>query len=452
MNRVILITCCLCICSLTWAQSNNYSFHNFSEKNGLVDNIIFCMLKDSKGILWVGTQNGLSRFDGSHFHNFKRKRDRNSLPHNAIESICEDRQGNIWGGTDKGFFCFSPNNNLFKNFDAPKDCYDNIGHNIICDKQGNIYASTTLELIKFNPNDNKFELVISSKPDQDSFFHFKLGKNRMLYDEMNHGIWLASPNGLNFYDIQKNKLLNHTNMPNQDLFTIRSTSALALSPTGKIWFSDNTNRVLIELDPKTKSILQKLSYKEEADLDRINSMMIDKQERIWLSNWSYNIICIHTKNQNRIDHIKSIDDDNTSIASNFFWDALEDENGSVWIGTASGISIFNSDKKIFRASGLPTKIPELVSTAIYCITENPKDKSWWISTSKNDIIEYFPEKSTYNIYHPNRFPSNTLGLKPGNVFHIYFVNDDVLVTTGYGAWQRKKGSRSFTLKQEKKSL
>jgi ligand-binding sensor domain-containing protein len=155
--RIILI---LITSGKLGAQENQHTFHNLNEKDGLVENLVFCLLKDSRGILWVGTQNGLSRFDGSHFYNFKRTRDKNSLPHNAIECLTEDSNGNIWGGTDNGIFRYSPSINKFDIFQSPSNAVDNVIHNITCDKTGAIYATTTFSLIKLDAHKQSFVNVI----------------------------------------------------------------------------------------------------------------------------------------------------------------------------------------------------------------------------------------------------------------------------------------------------
>jgi len=57
----------------TVAQENSFVFSQLKEQDGLSDNTVNCFLKDSRGIVWIGTYNGLNRFDGSHFFVYKKK-------------------------------------------------------------------------------------------------------------------------------------------------------------------------------------------------------------------------------------------------------------------------------------------------------------------------------------------------------------------------------------------
>ena len=79
-----------------------YLLH-WTEKDGLSDNRVFALLKDQRGMLWIGTSNGLSRFDGKEFENFQYDpKDRTSVGANHVMRLMESKEGNIWVGTDGG--------------------------------------------------------------------------------------------------------------------------------------------------------------------------------------------------------------------------------------------------------------------------------------------------------------------------------------------------------------
>jgi len=84
--------------------SQKYPFRNFLEKDGLPSPIVRSILQDSEGFIWIGTTNGLSRFDGIEFKNLKKDK---GPQENVINSLLEDREGNIWVGGRKGLNCFS---------------------------------------------------------------------------------------------------------------------------------------------------------------------------------------------------------------------------------------------------------------------------------------------------------------------------------------------------------
>jgi ligand-binding sensor domain-containing protein len=82
---------------------DNLRFEHFTSENGLSENVVYAVFQDSKGYLWIGTHDGLNRYDGCGFKKFRHDpADSNSLPDNTIKSICEDGQGNIWLATNGG--------------------------------------------------------------------------------------------------------------------------------------------------------------------------------------------------------------------------------------------------------------------------------------------------------------------------------------------------------------
>ena len=74
-------------------------WHNYTTEDGLAGNIVYSILQDSKGALWFGTDNGLSRFDGVHWVNVRVD---NGLKNKDVYAIVEDTQGDIWVGTRGG--------------------------------------------------------------------------------------------------------------------------------------------------------------------------------------------------------------------------------------------------------------------------------------------------------------------------------------------------------------
>jgi signal transduction histidine kinase/streptogramin lyase len=83
-------------------MAGDYRAVNWNYTNGLLYGRTNCFLKDINGFLWVGTQNGLNRFDGSHFKNYLKNSGNHSIAGNTVYSLVEDSLHNIWAGTDIG--------------------------------------------------------------------------------------------------------------------------------------------------------------------------------------------------------------------------------------------------------------------------------------------------------------------------------------------------------------
>src|ERR1700749_2202819 len=95
---LLLVAPWLCL-----AQPQSLQFEHFGTRDGLSQININCILQDSRGFMWIGTRNGLNRYDGYKFltYRYDLKND-SSLSNNMITALAEDHDGNIWVATQNG--------------------------------------------------------------------------------------------------------------------------------------------------------------------------------------------------------------------------------------------------------------------------------------------------------------------------------------------------------------
>jgi len=99
MNKIKYLVSFIFILLVNITAGQQFYTHNFNINNGLPDNTISVIFKDSRGLLWLGTNAGLARFDGIEFTVFSSL---DGLAGNTIKSITEDKDGNIWIGCFNG--------------------------------------------------------------------------------------------------------------------------------------------------------------------------------------------------------------------------------------------------------------------------------------------------------------------------------------------------------------
>jgi ligand-binding sensor domain-containing protein/two-component sensor histidine kinase len=162
--------CIACLFLLTEiavrAQVQDYRFFHYSSDEGLIDNTANCFLKDRNGFLWIGTNSGLSRFDGFSFTNYTcNPSDSLSLSGNQVTRLFEDAQGRIWISThDNGLSVYNPQTNRFKRFmfdpGKPSGVPSNNPTAICTDSQGRIWVGFFGKgLAQYNPMNDSFELT-----------------------------------------------------------------------------------------------------------------------------------------------------------------------------------------------------------------------------------------------------------------------------------------------------
>jgi two-component system sensor histidine kinase ChiS len=114
-------------------------FTQFTEKEGLSGNVVFCMLEDTKGNLWFGTWGGgVCRYDGKSFTRFTEKQ---GLSNNDVRSILEDKSGNLWFGTWGGGVC-RYDGEKFTRFSEKEGLAGNVVYSMLEDPLGNLWFGT----------------------------------------------------------------------------------------------------------------------------------------------------------------------------------------------------------------------------------------------------------------------------------------------------------------------
>ncbi|MEO8085351.1 MAG: two-component regulator propeller domain-containing protein [Bacteroidota bacterium] len=117
-SRFILIFLCTSFAVVAEMASTSLFFKNYSTANGLSNNTVNCLHKDSHGFVWIGTDNGLNRFDGTNFKIFKYNiNDPLSLPNNQIFCLLEDGDSNLWVSTNHGLCKYNFKTQTFKRYD-----------------------------------------------------------------------------------------------------------------------------------------------------------------------------------------------------------------------------------------------------------------------------------------------------------------------------------------------
>ncbi len=179
--------------------SNNPSqlyFTGYSISDGLSQSVVVCIYQDSRGFIWLGTQNGLNRFDGNSFKTFiYQPNDPGSISNNWIYSIAEDNYGNLWIGTKGGLNRYITEENRFERIryttpfstDITQFVYD-----VRSARNGNILINTPPVLTICNPGELTFEHYLSPLEYDGSVKDYKIP---LLEDESGK-IWMGSTRGL----------------------------------------------------------------------------------------------------------------------------------------------------------------------------------------------------------------------------------------------------------------
>lgn len=395
-------------------------------------------------MIWVGTGNGLSRYDGNHFYNFKSGIGNTAFVNSQIIDLCEDKEGNIWGCAASGIFCYRVGQDRLVNYIPPTLDFERQINNIICDAKGQIWATSALNLLKLNREKNIFEAIPSPAAANDKEGPFTVRQNGLREDPSGKGLWLATRKGIRFYNTTEGKFYGYPDKPADTLFTDHGVAALSVSASGNYWFFDNRTKDIISFDPGTHTILYRINVDAAIPGAIGQTLFEDSNHMLWFSAWNGKMAVIDYR-KNVITPIAYKNDNPLSIAGDGFWDAWEDADKNIWLATAGGIARCNYMKSVYSIVPVTSSVPEFNNSKLDAFTVDPIDKTWWLSSEENaNVIQYNPNTGSYRFFDLSKATKNSSGQLPGPVSSINFIDGQPYACTHTGVWRIDRVSRKMT--------
>ncbi|MGR3809010.1 ligand-binding sensor domain-containing protein [Jiulongibacter sp. NS-SX5] len=215
--------------------AQNYKARFYDVKDGLISDICYTVFQDSQGFIWVGTNAGVSRFNGTEFINFDQE---NGLPAYSVYQIHEDSQGRIWFLTDTGNMAFYANGQFHNPTNTPflkEMSTTSYRYGFLEDKLGQIWVGSFNDGFKVLKPDLSVVSKKVSRPQR--------GINRVLhfYELADDAVLSVNADSIYCYDIHNLQLSWAEKLFDKSAFVVRNTrisesEILLQSQTERIWF------------------------------------------------------------------------------------------------------------------------------------------------------------------------------------------------------------------------
>jgi signal transduction histidine kinase/ligand-binding sensor domain-containing protein/DNA-binding response OmpR family regulator len=381
------------------AQVPHINFTSLTSKDGLLSNSVNAILKDSQGLMWFATDDGLNRFDGTNFKVYRnRKGDTASLRANEILALHEDKKGNLWIGTSGGgLSMYNRRRDNFLHFPIIKNVAgftrNAVIRSICSDYLGNIWIAQYDGLYILDPVSNHV-----------SKLELSTGKNEhpvkttllSVFEDSKHRIWVATDNGLFFY--------------------ARETK---------------TFRQFVHNDVNTSSLSN----------DKVRSIAEDRSGNIWVG--TIDGLCMLKRENDGFVIYRHDPGAENSLSNNFINCIATDEDGLLWIGTSEGLNVFNPKQQKFTIYNPENgNIHSLTSKSVRCAYID-KQGIYWFGTFRGGINKYDKNINLFNLIPSSAFKGKDALLpiisafaenKNGNVF---------IGTDGEGLFEFDRRSKSI---------
>ncbi len=194
MKRIAILILLSFYCLTGSAQP--FSISGYTISDGLSQSVVNCIFQDSQGYIWLGTQNGLNRFDGFTFEvHLYRPDDTTSISNNWIYGITEDTSGDLWIGTKGGLNRYSAKKKRFERIRYATPYPEEVTryvYDVRCSRDGRILINTPPVLTLCDPRDMSFVHHIAPLPYDGSVKDYKIP----LLETADGNIWTGSTRGL----------------------------------------------------------------------------------------------------------------------------------------------------------------------------------------------------------------------------------------------------------------
>lgn len=438
MSRFLLFVVSLCCCLATAevhrpAAQRSIVFDRIGTDDGLSQALATSFVQDSFGYLWVGTQEGLNRYDGGEFtHYYHSSDDSNSIQHDHIWSLQNDNRGDLWVGTDAGLSLY---NHATDNFTRVR--LDNAGrdeqpvYSIVPAKDANdaVWVGTGDGLYLVDRRDDG--LVVDSFLDVGVNF----GVRSVLQNE-DGSLWLGSEfNGLYLLKPNLGKLVAwYSNAEGVPFLQDPKVRGLVLDNAGYLWvatFDGAVTRInLIDQTSETFPVDRSSTWALASN--RVRSILKDKAGDVWIGTDNG----LHLWNGKgeffRYEHDLT---NPRSLSDNSIHSLYQDDGGVIWAGTFDGISKWNANVSTFPLFKRPTDKPEAsLSTNVTSFVEDA-NSDIWVGTL-GGLMKWDVEKGELI-----PVSSQDIGLTDLRVMSLGAHEDEVWIGTAAAGIQVLKGGR-----------
>lgn len=410
------------------AQEPTLRFERLTIEQGLSQNTVFSLLQDNAGFIWIGTADGLNRYDGYTFTVYKSDpADSRSLSNSAVVALLKDRSGNLWAATRRGLNRFNPETNSFTHF-----LLDQRLSSLFEDAAGNLWVGTwggTLE--RFDPVSQSFT----------SFDVCANGSGCALYQDRAQEYWLADKTGLYRFDpISKTKTPVTIDQAFPDLHPLSMLEDRA----GTFWLA--TDHGLYTLD-RTSGATRRFAHDpndgRSLSNDTVWLIHEDRRGTLWIATWGGGLEQFDPQTETFIHH-RSDENNLHSLGGDTLFAILEDRSGLLWIGTDSGgLSMLNPATRAFQHYTADPTQPQAMRGRVVSALFADRAGILWVGTDGNGLNVIDRKKGTVKNYRND--PANERSLGDDTVNAIYQDSDGVVwLATGHGLARFDQASDSFT--------
>ncbi len=395
------------------AQIPQIDFERYSIIDGLSNDVVRSVTQDRYGYIWIGTEDGLNRFDGYSFKTYKHNpSDSSSIVSNAVLSLCCDSAGNLWIGTEEGLDRYDRTADRFIHHDRPSDIPP-VGRtgipSLSFDRHGSLWIATASQgLIRYDLSRRTSSRLRHDARDASSIPSDSI---TCLYTSGDGLLWIGySSPLLSAYNSADGHLITFAHQPGNPAGLSASViSSICEDRKGNLWLSTWGDGI-VQLDSsRTRWIHYRHDARDAHSLaeNTISALAIDGAGRVWAATNLRGVDC-YDPGLKIFRHFPHDPNNRFSMSSPRVYCVYPDRMGSVWIGTwRGGLCVYNPwQRKFSLFRHIPFNANSLNADTVWAICEDRKGRLW-VGTEAGGLDCYDPSSHSFTHHvHSDRDPTS----------------------------------------------
>lgn len=426
----------------------SYNIRHYDINSGLSLNTVTSLFQDHQGFIWIGTKNGLNRFDGYDFKTYHRDESKGSLSNSIINYIAEDHHKQLWLATDKGISIYNPFTDTFTDFQARTESGENISEatykifiddrehiwiytvkgiylyslhkkrlkklnslfsrytnlpisTLYVDKNGIAYIGLArYGIVSYNAQEQQTQIICRYKNTPTVLHEYK--DNQLLMGTLSRGVWIINKSNGTLKKLEVDSRFN------SDIY-VRHIQKVS---TDEYWIGAESGIYILKND-SIKHLSHEAFNKNSLSDNSIYTILKDKEGGIWIGSYFGGVNYI-PKEHAHFENFYPIAYKN-SLNGYRIREIINDPKGGLWIATEDkGLNYFDIQKNKFTSITPKTNPLKVSFTNIQCLHMNGDEL--WIGTFTHGIDIFNLKTRQYRHYEKNNRPG---ALTTNEIFAIH---------------------------------
>ncbi|GAB2703657.1 hybrid sensor histidine kinase/response regulator [Mucilaginibacter koreensis] len=417
------------------AQYASLKFSHLGTSDGLSQVNINRILQDSRGFMWVGTRNGLNRYDGYRFTIYRyNPSDEHSLSNNSISDIAEDANGDIWLATQSGLNRFERRTGRFIRYMHQERNANSVSSNVInrlaFDGRRTLWIATqNTGLDEYDLRNGTFKHHQHQEGNESS-----IGSNnvRSVYIDSHHNIWAGTDRGgLNLYHPQSQAFSKYAyHDPVTKALAGNNMISILEGGPQQLWVGSQDDGLFL-FDIKNQTFTRfanQAGNAQSISSNTIYCLSTDERGNLWIGTENGGL-CIRDKQTGKFYRYEHDEIDQNSIRGNSIYSICRDRTGNMWVGAFSGgINLFKKSTSSFSLYQHNASPHSLSNNFVLDVNEGRKHNIW-IGTDGGGLNKFDPATGSFISF---KKPANGANGITGN--YVLVSKEDAEGNRWIGTW------------------